>query len=110
MYEDTDNQCSTKFTTAKGYFEGLTSAERNTFMTSSDYVISTARDRLEAWARHQGKTIDYIDGDYLISNISRIPAILNNSINNTTIIVAVTVGIAAIAIGGYFLLRKKKED
>ncbi len=110
MYEDTNNQCTTKFTIAKGYFEELTVEGRNTFMSSSDYVISTARERLEAWARHQGKTIDYVNGDYSISNISRIPAILNNSINNTTIIVVVTVGIATIAIGGYFLLRKKKED
>lgn len=110
MYEDTDNQCLTKITTSKGYFEGLTSAERNTFMTSSDYVISTARKRLEAWARHQGKTIDYVNGDYSISNTSRIPAVLNSSINNTTIIVVVIVGIAVIAIGGYFLLRKKKVD
>ena len=110
MYEDTNNQCLTKFTTVKGYFEGLSSSERNTFMTSSDYVISTARERLKAWARHQGKTIDYVDGDYSISNISRIPVILSSSISNTTIIVVVTVGIAVIAIGGYFLLRKKKED
>lgn len=110
MYEDTNNQCTSKFTTAKGYFEGLTSEERTTFMTSSDYVICTARERLEAWARHEGKIINYANGDYSISNISRIPAILNNSINNTTIIVIVTIGIAVIAIGGYFLLRKKKEN
>lgn len=112
MYEDTNDQCATKFTIAKGHFEELTVEGRNTFMTSSDYVISTARERLEAWARHQGKTIDYdyVKGDYSISNISRIPVILNNSINNTTIIVVVTVCIAVIAIGGYFLLRKKKED
>ena len=110
MYEDTNNQCTSKFTTAKGYFEGLTSSERSTFMTSDDYVISTARERFEAWARHEGKSINYSNGDYAISNASRINILVNSTVNNSTIVVVVVVGIATLAVGGYFLLRKKKEN
>ena len=110
MYEDTNNQCTSKFTTAKGYFEGLTSAERSTFMTSEDYVISTARDRLQAWAIHEGKAINYTNNDYSISNASGIVSMLNAKTNNTTIAVIVVIGVALVAIGGYFILRKKKEE
>ena len=68
MYEDTTNQCSTKFNVAKGYFENLTKAQRIIFMTSDDYVISTAKTRFEAWARFLGKTIIVSNGDYVINN------------------------------------------
>lgn len=68
MYEDTINQCTTKFDVAVSYFNNMSSSERTTFMTSNDYVISCARERLEAWATNQGKQIVYSNGDYLVQN------------------------------------------
>ena len=68
MYEDTINQCTTKFDVAVSYFNNMSSSERTTFMTSNDYVISCARERLEAWAANQGKQIVYSNGDYLVQN------------------------------------------
>ena len=68
MYEDASGQCVSKFNIAKGYFEDLSKAQRTEFMTSNDYVVSTARTRLEAWANSLGKVITLSNGDYVISN------------------------------------------
>lgn len=109
MYEDTNNQCTTKFDTAKGYFEDLTSTERSTFMTSSDYVISTARERLLAWAAHEGKIINQVNGDYVVTSPTNI---LVQSITESTgnVLIIVVVGLVAIsAVGGYFFIKKRKE-
>ncbi len=81
MYEDTNNQCLTKLDTAIEYFNGLTVSERNTFMTSDDYVIAAARERLEAWATNQGKMIIHIDGDYSVSGSIRTDLLTYSSDN-----------------------------
>ncbi len=113
MFEDTTNQCVTKFDIASGYFNNLSASERATFMTSGDYVISTARDRFEAWARYHGKTISYENSDYTIKNASPASIMLGNSfVNNsqTLIIVLVSSLVGISVIGGYFFLRKRKEQ
>lgn len=51
MINDTSNQCKTKLTIAIDKLNSLSVAEKDLFNSSSDYVISTARNRLEAWAR-----------------------------------------------------------
>ena len=107
MYEDTNNQCTSKFSVAKGYFENLSKADRNTFMTSDDYVISTARDRLQKWAAHLGKTITQSGDDYVISarNIS-----IDYSNNSNISIFVIVIIINASAFGTFLFLRKKKRD
>jgi len=109
MYEDTNNQCETKFSIAKGYFEAMSTSERSTFMASIDYVISTGRERLLAWAAHEGKTITQINGDYVVS--APVNVVLQNlSQNSAGIAIIVTVSlITAASIGGYFFLKKRKE-
>ena len=108
MYEDTNNQCNTKYSVAKGYFENLTKTERTSFMTSSDYVIATARERLEAWARNKGESISLTNGDYVIATNNGIRLINND---NTYIIALAISMISLIGFGGYFFFRfKKKED
>ena len=108
MYEDTSNQCVSKFPTAKGYFENLSSSERASFMTSDDYVISTARNRLQAWATNLGKTISYINGDYVISNAKIVKPITDTSNNATTI--AIIVSLMGITVLGSFLFLKRKKE
>ena len=111
MYEDTNGQCNSKFSVAKGYFEGLSSTERDTFMTSNDYVILSARTRLLDWAKHLGKTITYEDGDYVISNskiVSPIDGIISKNNNSSSVIVILSlIGITTFC--GYIFLRKRKE-
>ena len=110
MYEDTNNQCVSKFPTAKVYFDDLSASERQSFMVSDDYVISSARTRFQEWARHLGKTIVYQNGDYVVSNSMNISPVINTFIrNNSVIIVIVVSALSVISIGGYFLFRKKKD-
>ena len=110
MYEDTSNQCTIKFDVAKGYFNGLTVAERTTFMTSNDYVIATARERFEAWARNQGKTITLVNGTYTISNAKYFGIeVLSGSFDNSTLIVIIVSFISVTMLGAYLYRRKKKN-
>lgn len=109
MYEDTNNQCSTKFDVAKGYFEGLSKAERSTFMTSSDYVILTARTRLEAWARNQGKSISNVNGDYIVSAQQNPITVMSINNNSNVIIIVVASVVMIAAVGGYFYIRRLKQ-
>lgn len=108
MYEDTNNQCLTKYSTAKGYFEDLSTSERSTFMTSSDYVISTARERLQAWATHHGESISYTNGDYIFSKVSVINPIFDSTNNNTLMIIIVVSTISISVIGAYFFIKRRK--
>lgn len=113
MYEDTANQCVNKFDIASGYFGNMSSSERVTFMTSSDYVIATARERFEAWARYHGKTISYENSDYIIKNGSPVSILLGNEMTNNSqilLIVIVSSLLGVSLIGGYILLRKRKEQ
>lgn len=107
MYEDTNNQCTTKFNTAVGYLQSMSNSERSTFETSDDYVISTARERLEAWARHLGKTINYSDGS--VSGIKQFN-IAESGLSTPVIILVVISSIGIISIGAYFFLRRRKID
>lgn len=111
MYEDTNNQCTTKLNTAITYLNNLSSTELNTFKTSTDYVIATARERLEAWARNQGKTIDYSGGaTHVVLKSGRF---LTNSVitedSSISLILIITSALTVSAVLGYFLLKRKKQ-
>lgn len=110
MYEDTTDQCTTKFSAAKGYFENMTKEGRVTFMTSDDYVISTARERLLAWAAHLGKTISPSADDYVISKNPVINVFETVTGNTGTVIAVIAVIIGLAAGGGYFFIRRRKEQ
>ena len=109
MYEDTNNQCSSKLPIALAYLNSCSSTELSAFESSSDYVIATARERLEAWATNQGKTIDYTAGEVTLKNahFESFDSIMNSS-NNILIVVIVT-SIGLVVIGSCFLFRKRKE-
>ena len=109
MYEDTNSQCETKFSVAKGYFEDMSTSERNTFMTSSDYVISTARERLEAWAKNQGKEIVHINDDYVIqSSLADIQNLLSQD-NSTSVLLIIFASIVTLSFTSLILILKKKR-
>ena len=64
MFEDTTDQCLTKYRIAEGYFKNLSSSEQKTFITSEDYVISTAKARLDKWAEAHGEKIELVNDGY----------------------------------------------
>ena len=109
MYEDTTNQCEAKFDIAEGYFLGMSKSERTTFMTSDDYVIATARERFEAWARHEGKMINQSGDDYVISR-NIIPGIVSSDNNKTIGIIIIISLISISAIGGYFIISHRRKE
>ena len=106
MYADTTNQCTSKLTTAMGYFQNLPAIYKNKFHDSNDYVISTARTRLEAWAANQGKVINYTNGT--LSNGSNVLETVGIK-NNTAIIVIIVSLLGVGAVGGYFFVRRKTK-
>lgn len=107
MYEDTNNQCETKFDVAKGYFNDLSASERSTFMSSDDYVISTARERLEAWAANQGESISLTGEGYVISN--RGDFAFNEETNkNMTIVIVVISSMSLLSAGALLLVKRRK--
>ena len=110
MFEDTVGQCNTKFDIAQGYFNNMPSYQKNLFMTSNDFVISSARTRLQDWAKALGKQIVSENGDYVIKTVKPNNFIISNENNNllTLIIIVSTLGISII--GGYFYLKKKKHS
>lgn len=111
MYEDTNNQCVSKLSTATSYLNNCSSAELSTFRTSTDYVISTARTRFEAWARNQGKTVDYSSVGNVTLKSVRIPLLesISKTTSNTFIIVLSSIGVLTL-LGTYILIKKRKED
>ena len=106
MYEDTVGQCATKFPNAKEYFENLSVAERNIFMTSDDYVISKARERLIAWAKSIGSSIMMSGETYVITppKSSKSMPTGKKNVNTKTIII---VGASICAIGLLIYLKRK---
>ena len=110
MYEDNSGQCTSKFNVAKGYFESLTSDGRATFMTSDEYVIETARERFEAWATYLGMRITESDGDYVITNAKPLTLFAVIPQNKTVIIVIVVSLVGLTSIGGYFFIKRRKEN
>ena len=110
MYEDTNNQCLTKLDAAVERLNGLSSSDKNTFWTSNDYVIKTARERLQAWAVHQGKTLSYSDSAFVISSNNVNPLkdmVSNNVIANIVVLVSL---LSISAFGVYLFINKKKEN
>ena len=109
MYEDTTDQCLNKFGTASGYFNNLSNSEKSTFMTSTDYVISTARARFEAWAANRGKTITYSNGSYSIVNAASRMISLNNENNTGLVVLLIGIGmtLSTVFVAFYFLRKRK---
>ena len=110
MYEDTNNQCLSKLDSAIDYLNNLSSSDRTTFQTSDDYVIATARERLEAWAKHEGKTLSFGANEITLTS-SPVLSIIKNSTSNVTILIVLLVGAISVgAISSYIYIRHKRRE
>ena len=111
MYEDTTNQCKTKLSTAITYFGDLSKAERVSFMEDDTYVLNTARERFVAWLSHEGKTVTKVNDDYVINaSQNALNPIINVTNNYSLIVTLITLFVGASLVGGYFFLKRKKQD
>ena len=106
MYEDTTNQCVSKLETAMGYFGNLTASGKSTFASSNDYVIKSARERLEAWAANQGKTINYSTGE-LTNKAGVVQFGVGQDSSSTTIIVIVS-AMSIVSLSVLLIIKKKR--
>ena len=79
-------------------------------MTSSDYVLVQARTRLEAWMINQGKSIDYINGDYVVNSANHMQLLsLNKDSNNAIIIICIIISFTTLLSFIYFSSKKFKR-
>ena len=101
-----DGSCKAWWNDVNTAYGNLTDGQKAVF--GSDDQYAAARLRLNEWARINGYSYNSETG--ITKNAMFNQIAITSQVTNTSIIVIVTVGIAAIAIGGYFLLRKKKED
>ena len=111
MFEDTNNQCTTKLNTAINYLNALPSDELTSFSTSEDYVIAKARERVEAWARSQGKTISYNVNNVTLSANTNINGVALTSENTTLplIIVALVALVSTMSVTTVIIIKKKRS-
>ena len=111
MYEDTNNQCTTKLDIAIDKLNSMSSSEKSTFWTSNSYVIVTARERLSAWAVNQGKTLTYNGSSFVVASRTNVLNPLGNiSPNNIMVIVLVISGLSISIAATYLCLKKKKHN
>ncbi len=109
MINDTSNQCKAKLDIAIDKLNSLSVTEKDLFNSSSDYVISTARNRLEAWARSENKVLTYNGGVY-VANVNNIDRYINNVDTNISLLVhLVLFAIGSITFSTCLILRKKKR-
>ena len=113
MYEDKEGQCTgtdDKLNKAIAKLNSMSNDEKSTFWNSNDYVIKTARERLEAWARHEGKTLTYSENTYVISAYNSISRDISISGESSSLLIWVIISAIGVSlVTGYFLIRKKRR-
>ncbi|MDY4849391.1 MAG: bacterial Ig-like domain-containing protein, partial [Bacilli bacterium] len=110
MYEDTNGQCTTKLDVAIDKLNTMSNEDKATFWSSSDYVISTARERLQAWAAHEGRTLSYdeINHSYSVKNGLRLLSINNMNINLLTIVLISL--FTTVSVCSVLVIKRKKDN
>lgn len=110
MINDAVNQCKTKLGIAIDKLNSLSVIEKDLFNSSTNYVISTARNRLEAWARSEGKVLTYNEGVYA-TNANNIDRYINNIDTNISLLAHLLVfSIGSVIFSTCLILRKKKKE
>ena len=94
------------YSTAKTAFNALNTHQRSLFIGNSAYSAEWAR--LSTWASKNG---DSLNSSNILALGVKSPLLTNISSNSGTLIIVIAVlSLTSLAIGGYFLLRKRKED
>ena len=105
MYRDENKQCETKLYEALIYLNNCSSSDIDLFFSSNDYIISTARERLEAWALNQGVQLVVNNGQVQF----RQEYAFNFAENKFNLPILMAVGLSAIAAIGTTLVIRKRE-
>ena len=110
--ETNTGACNSYYATAKAAFNGagLTNEERAAFFNEANTQYSAARARLTAWAAANGESFDTTEK---ILKASRVVNGLPNEVfkdNSATTLIVILSIVGIIAMGGYLVFRKRKED
>jgi len=105
MFEDTEGQCVNKTDIAIGYYNEMSDEEKGLFVSSDDYVVSSARDRFEAWLANQGKSINTTNNLIVANNNNNL-----NSSDDTTLLYAIIIVLIASAFLLTCLILKKRRN
>lgn len=101
---------------AKDYFDDLTPRQKAIILTSTSYALTDGdnvwyynqiKERLQAWARANGETFNVELGTFSRIKVNSIFGTTAEETNNILIITIVAI-VSVTAVGGYFLLKKKK--
>lgn len=104
----TTSNCAANYSAMKTAYAALSDAEKNVFQYSDDYA--NARARLNKWAIANGETFTYgADTPFAQASAKVLPAIINESGTTVSIIVIISM-VSLTAIGGYFFLKRRKEN
>jgi uncharacterized protein YjdB len=109
MYEDTDNQCLTKLDLAVEKLNTMSGADKNTFWTSNEYIIATARERLQAWALHEGQVLNLHNGSFEMSRSINVPLWVDTNTSTSAGIFAISIMLLVVTVGSYLYFIRKKQ-
>lgn len=112
MYEDTNNQCNTKLGQAITKLNTMPKTEKDLFWTpGNNYVIATAKTRLQAWATSKGKTLTYEDGEYSVDG-AKFNIMFKHTESSSLTLILIMISITSTMIGfifvGYYLKKKER--
>ena len=109
MYEDIVNQCVTKLDIALNKLNSMSSSDKNTFMTSNDYVIKCARERIQAWARNQDKEFELNNNNFVI-NSNNIFNGDNFTDEGTTSLIVIICALSLVSTISLLIIKKRKHS
>ncbi len=108
MYENTNNQCLTKLDIALEKLNTLSQNDKNTFMTSNDYVIKCARERIQAWARNQDKEFELNNNNFVI-NSNNIFNGDNFTDKDSTSLIIIICALSLVSTISLLIIKKRKS-
>lgn len=108
MYQDTNGQCTSKFSEAINKLNTMSKADKDSFWAASTYKTNKAKERIMAWADYLGKELTYTDGKYVV-NGSRTINVLPQDKGIITALIVLSISSISL-IGGYLLFKRKKKQ
>ena len=109
MYENTNNQCLTKLDIALEKLNTLSQSDKNTFMTSNDYVIKCARERIQAWARNQDKEFELNNDNNFVINSNNIFNGDNFTDKDSTSLIIIICALSLVSTISLLIIKKRKH-
>lgn len=105
-----DGSCKTEgwYNAAKLEYGKLHADQKTLF--NSDSTYADAKARLVAWAQANGETFDPSNGTFVQTSARIMPGIISSESGTSVSIIIIISLVSITAIGGYFFIKKRKEQ